>query len=133
GVLVNPDLSIKASGGFVLQLLPGIKDDEITEIEQMLNEIEPVSSMIDEGLTQEEILVKVLGEKDVTFLSTLDITFNCHCSLERVENTLVSLGHQELNSIIEEQGEAEVICHFCNEKYVVERTRLEQLLAHAKK
>lgn len=127
GVLVNPDHSIKASGGFVIQLLPGIKDEEITEIEQTLNNLPPVSTMIDEGLTPEEILMKVLGEEDVVFLSTLDIVFHCHCSIERVENALISLGRAELESLIEEQGEAEIVCHFCNEKYHVERPRLEEL------
>ncbi|RKD22778.1 Hsp33 family molecular chaperone [Ammoniphilus oxalaticus] len=129
GVLVNPDYSIKASGGFVIQLLPGMKEDEITEIEQLLSEVPPVSSMIDEGLTPEEIITKVLGEDDVEILSHLDISFNCHCSLQRVENTLVSLGRAELESIIKEQGEAEVVCHFCNERYVVDRPRLEQLVS----
>lgn len=129
GVLVNPDHSIRASGGFVIQLLPGIKDHEIAEIEKMLADIPPVSTMIDEGLTPEEILTKVLGENDVEFLSTLDIVFNCHCSIERVENALVSLGHEELDSLIKEQGEAEVVCHFCNEKYQVDRSRLEELLS----
>jgi len=133
GVLVNPDYSIKASGGFVIQLLPGIKDEEVTEIEQTLSNIPPVSSMIDEGLTPEEILIKVLGEDDVEFLSTLDVVFRCHCSIERVENALVSLGQEELESLIEEQGEAEVICHFCNEKYKVDRPRLEELLSVTKK
>lgn len=128
GVLVNPDYSIKASGGFVIQLLPGIEDHEISEIEQTLSNIPPVSSMIDEGLTPEEILIKVLGEDDVEFLSTLDIVFNCHCSIERVENALISLGREEMESIIKEQGEAEVVCHFCNEKYKVERSRLEELV-----
>lgn len=130
GVLVNPDNSIKAAGGFVIQLLPGIKDEEINEIEQKLSQIPPVSTMIDQGMTPEEILQTILGEQDVQFLSTLDIVFNCHCSEERVENALISLGTAEIESMIKEQGAAEVVCHFCNEKYHLDRSRLEKLLVN---
>lgn len=133
GVLVNPDNSIKAAGGFVIQLLPGLTEEDINDIEHKLSQIPPVSTMIDEGLTPEEILQRILGEEDVEYLGSLDIIFSCHCSEERIENALISLGHDELLSIIEEQGNAEMVCHFCNEKYHVDRPRLERLLDAVKK
>jgi len=132
GVLVNPDNSIKAAGGFIIQLLPGIKDEEIGEIERMLGQIAPVSTMIDEGLSPEEILQQVLGN-DLTILKEMDVTFSCHCSEERVENALISMGYDELKSLIDEQGMADVTCHFCNEKYELDKERLEGLLASIQK
>jgi len=132
GVLVNPDNSIKAAGGFIIQLLPGIKDEEIGEIERMLGQIAPVSTMIDEGLSPEEILQQVLGN-DLTILNEMDVTFSCHCSEERVENALISMGYDELKSLIDEQGMADVTCHFCNEKYELDKERLEGLLASIQK
>jgi molecular chaperone Hsp33 len=127
GVLVNEDYSIRAAGGFIIQLMPGIKDEEIDQIEKRLNQIKPVSTMIDQGLTPEEILVEILGKDDIQFLGTLDIIFSCHCSEERVENALITLGPEELQDMINE-GDAEITCHFCNEKYQIEQRTLERLL-----
>lgn len=133
GVLVNPDNSIKAAGGFIIQLLPGLSEKDIADLEKRLGEISPVSKMIDEGLSPEEILYEVLGKEDVEILGDLDIVFSCHCSTERMENALISLGQEELQNIIEEQGEAELTCHFCNEVYHVDKPNLERLLHMAKK
>ncbi|MEW9672699.1 Hsp33 family molecular chaperone HslO [Ammoniphilus sp. 3BR4] len=133
GVLVNPDNSIKAAGGFIIQLLPGLKEEEITQLEKRLAQIPPVSAMVDEGLSPEEILYAVLGKDDVEILDHLDIVFSCHCSIERMENALISLGEEELQSIIDEQGEAELTCHFCNEVYQVDKPDLERLMKMAKR
>lgn len=133
GVLVNPDNSIKAAGGFIIQLLPGLKEEEITQLEKRLAQIPPVSAMVDEGLSPEEILYAVLGKDDVEILDHLDIVFSCHCSIERMENALISLGEEELQSIIDEQGEAELTCHFCNEVYQADKPDLERLMKMAKR
>ncbi|RXT09023.1 Hsp33 family molecular chaperone HslO [Ammoniphilus sp. CFH 90114] len=133
GVLVNPDNSIKAAGGFIIQLLPGLSEADIAELEKKLSGIPPVSTMVDEGLTPEEILYAVLGKDDVEILADLDIVFSCHCSVERMENALISLGAEEIKSIIEEQGKAELTCHFCNEVYQVDQPELERLMKLAKK
>jgi molecular chaperone Hsp33 len=128
GVLVNEDNSIKAAGGFLLQMLPGVKEEDIAEIEQRLNKIEPVSTMIDKGLTPEEILELLLGKDSYEILKTLDIVFSCGCSEERIEDMIVSLGKDELKDMIEQQGEAEITCHFCNEVYHFDKERLSKLL-----
>lgn len=133
GVLVNPDNSIKAAGGFIIQLLPGLKEEEISELEKRLAQIPPVSSMVGEGLSPEEILYAVLGKDDVEILDYLDVVFSCHCSIERMENALISLGEEELQSIIDEQGEAELTCHFCNEVYQLDKPDLERLMKMAKR
>lgn len=126
GVLVDRDYSIKAAGGFVIQLLPGLSDEEIEEIEKQLSGLHSVTELLDQGLELETILRKIVP--DFVCLDTQEIHYRCQCSRKRVENTLISLGANEIRSIIEEQGEAEVQCHFCNERYHFNREQLESIL-----
>lgn len=127
GVLVNPgDRSVLAAGGFILQLLPATPDEVVEKIEARLGQLPQVSRMIGEGLTPEEILAKVLDEP--RYLSRTDIQFQCTCSQQKATQALVSLGREEMQSIINEQGEAEVHCHFCNERYHFEKSELEEIL-----
>jgi molecular chaperone Hsp33 len=130
GVLVDTDYSVKAAGGFIIQLLPGLNDQEITEIEEQLSQLPAISQLLDEELSLEEILRKVL--KDVNVMETMNAEFKCKCSLERVEQTLISLGKHELEQIIEEEGKAEVVCHFCNEKYQLHDHDLKALIEQVK-
>ncbi|WP_248929075.1 Hsp33 family molecular chaperone HslO [Paenibacillus hamazuiensis] len=126
GVLVDIDYSIKASGGFIIQLLPGCTDEQIAEIERQLSQIQSVTSMIDRGDTPEEILRRILP--DVQVMDRMDVAFRCKCSRERVEQTLISLGREELESILTDEGQAEVHCHFCNERYRFNSSELEELI-----
>ncbi|WP_274365922.1 Hsp33 family molecular chaperone HslO [Paenibacillus thermotolerans] len=127
GVLVETDNSVVAAGGFIIQLLPGLSDDEITEIERKLGAIPPVTSMLEKGATPESILEELAGPAGIASVEKMDVRFQCFCSRERVDQTLVSLGKDELRSIIEEEGRAEVVCHFCNEKYEFNKTELEEI------
>ncbi|GEN34550.1 MULTISPECIES: Hsp33 family molecular chaperone HslO [Aneurinibacillus] len=129
GVLVNPDNTVKASGGFIIQLMPNTPEDVIEKLEKTLASIRPVSTMIDEGMSPEEILYEILGA-DFTLLDKHEVVFSCHCSLDRVNRALISLGKEELDAMIEEQGEAEITCHFCNETYHLNREDLENLRAN---
>jgi len=132
GVLVNPDNSIQTAGGFIIQLMPGTDDSTITEIENRLQSIPPVSKMIQAGLTPEEILDQLLGEGNVKVLEKMPVSFQCQCSRERISNALISLGKAEIQDIIEEEGKAEAQCHFCNEQYQFSKEELEELVAEAK-
>ncbi|SFB22965.1 MULTISPECIES: Hsp33 family molecular chaperone HslO [unclassified Bacillus (in: firmicutes)] len=132
GVLVNPDNSILAAGGFIIQLMPGIKDETITIIEDRLKTIKPVSKMIQEGLTPEEILAAVLGEGQVKILETQPISFQCTCSKQRFADAIISLGEEEIQAMIDEDGKAEAHCHFCNEKYQYTKEELEELKQQTK-
>lgn len=127
GVLVNPDYSVRAAGGFILQLLPGLKDSEITFIEQKLAALPQVTTLIDQGAGPEEILHQLFDS--VQIYERSPIQFSCTCSQDRVEKTLISLGKDEIDALIDELGRAEVVCHFCNEKYILEKAELEQLRA----
>ncbi|HZH58541.1 MAG TPA: Hsp33 family molecular chaperone HslO [Metabacillus sp.] len=133
GVLVNPDNTILASGGFIIQLLPGTDEETITEIEKRLGAMEPISKLIQRGLTPEEILEEVLSEGNVKVLEKQPVAFKCQCSKERIENAIVSLGPDEIQAMIDEDGQAEAQCHFCNEVYLLTKEDLEELKIEASK
>ncbi|EGL19705.1 MULTISPECIES: Hsp33 family molecular chaperone HslO [Paenibacillus] len=126
GVLVDVDRTVKVSGGFIIQLLPGLTDDEITEIEKTLAQIPPITTLLDRGASLEEVLKEVLPSVEIMERSA--VSFQCKCSRERVEQTIISLGRDELQSLIDEDGRAEVVCHFCNEAYQFEREELQTML-----
>ncbi|MEH7335643.1 Hsp33 family molecular chaperone HslO [Neobacillus drentensis] len=132
GVLVNPDDSILAAGGFIFQLMPGIKDEIISKMEERLNTIEPVSKLIERGLTPEDILEELFGKENVKILETMPVGFQCSCSKKRFADAIVGLGAKEINDMIVEDGQAEAHCHFCNEKYLFTKEELEELKKEAK-
>ncbi|MDR4318935.1 chaperonin HslO [Niallia circulans] len=132
GVLVNPDNSILAAGGFIIQLMPGAKDETITKIEQRLSEIPPISKLIEKGLTPEELLEEICGKDNVKIIENMPISFTCTCSKERFSSAIISLGQAEIEDIINTDGQAEAECHFCNEKYLFTKDELETLLEEAK-
>ncbi|HWJ77297.1 MAG TPA: Hsp33 family molecular chaperone HslO [Niallia sp.] len=132
GVLVNPDNSILAAGGFILQLMPGVDDETITKIEKRLSEIPPISKLIEQGLTPEEILEELCGKDNVRIVEKMPISFTCTCSKDRFSNGIISLGKAEIEDMIETDGQAEAHCHFCNEKYLFSKEELEALLEEAR-
>lgn len=132
GVLVNPDNTILASGGFLIQVMPGADDDTITFIEERVSKVPPISKLIEKGLTPEEILYELLGKEDVKIIDKTPVQFECQCSREKLASALISLGQEEIQAIIDEDGQAEAHCHFCNEKYLFNKEDLEQLKEEAK-
>ncbi|MDF2904210.1 MAG: hslO [Bacillus sp. (in: firmicutes)] len=132
GVLVNPDNSILAAGGFIIQLMPDTQEETIEKIEQKLKEIPAVSSLIQRGLNPEELLEEILGKGNVHFLETVPVSFSCNCSKDRFASAIIGLGKAEIKDMIEEDGQAEVHCHFCNEKYLFSKQELEELGKEAK-
>jgi molecular chaperone Hsp33 len=125
GVLVNPDNTVKAAGGFIIQVMPGATDETISQLEERIATVEPISKLIDRGLTPEEILGEVLGADNVDILDRMDVLFNCNCSKERFGNAIIGLGEQQIQEMIEEDGKAEAHCHFCLETYVYPKEELE--------
>ena len=128
GVLIDTDISCRAAGGYMIQVMPEISDHEITIIENRISEIEPISSMIDKGLTPEEIMENLIGIFDMDVLGKTDLEYKCDCSREKIERVIISLGRKEIEDIIEDDGQAEVICHFCETKYQFEKDELTKLL-----
>ncbi|WP_209125619.1 Hsp33 family molecular chaperone HslO [Alkalihalobacillus sp. BA299] len=133
GVLVNPDHSILASGGFILQMMPGAGNEIIESIEKRIGEIPPISKLIEAGKTPEEILQESVGRENLKILDKMNVKFSCTCSKQRFENAIISLGTEEIQAMINEEGKAETRCHFCNETYLFSKEELEGLLAEANK
>lgn len=132
GILVNPDLSIKAAGGYIIQPLPGAKEYILDGIERKITELPSISTLIEQGNTPEEILQMILGEYDVKINASTDIKFECDCSRERLEGVVLGLGREEIQGIIDEDEQAELVCHYCNTKYHFQREELQTLLDKAK-
>lgn len=128
GVLVNKDRTVLAAGGYIIQLLPGILDEDISKIENALAKVEPVSTLIAKGLSPEEIMNEILGDFDMQVLDKVDLKFQCDCSREKIENVIISLGKKEIGDIIEEDGKAEVVCQYCNKKYLFNKEDLNKIL-----
>ncbi len=117
GVLVNGDRSVACAGGFIIQLLPGADDKTIDKIEENLQTLKPVTTMLAQNMTIKDIVESALKGFEVEVLYTQDIAYKCDCSRERVAKALITLGADELNQMAEEMPEIELSCHFCNKKY----------------
>ncbi len=128
GVLVNSDNSILAAGGFIIQLMPGTDDETITIIEEHLANMQPISKLIEKGLTPEELLYEILGKENVKILNDMPVSFQCNCSKERFASAIISLGEEEIRDMIHEDGGAEAHCHFCMEKYQYSIDELESFI-----
>ncbi len=133
GVLVGTDNRAIAAGGFMLQLMPEADEALAAALEEKMKTIPPVTKMITDGMTAENILFAVTDGFDMLMDNHI-ITpeYRCKCSKERMERALISIGKEELESIIKEQGEAELSCQFCDNKYRFTKAELEKLLKEAK-
>ena len=128
GVLVAPDLTVAASGGYLLQLLPGADDDTISRLEAAMPNVPAVSSMVNEGLTGRQILDKALSGFEYEVMEEREVVYRCDCSRERVEKVLISLGADELEKLASEQETTTVECHFCEKKYDFSSEQIRLLL-----
>jgi len=126
GVLVEVDNSVIVSGGFIVQLLPGHSEEDIRFVEEHLSGLESVTQLLLEGLNAKGLLQRI-----APFVETLEernVQFACSCSKIRLKSVLKTLGDLEIQSMILEQGQAEIICHFCNQQYLFSKLELESLI-----
>lgn len=128
GVLVDRDYSIQCSGGFIIQVLPDCDEKSLTKLENSIRDLMSVTEMLSQGMNGEEMIKYVMLGFDVEILEQSEIGYVCTCSRERMEKALISLGRKELEAIIEEQGQAEITCHFCNSSYRFDASELGILL-----
>ena len=128
GVLVNPDFHCIGAGGFILQPLPEATDACLDKLEANLQRINSVSHMVGHGYDARGIIAEVLQGFDINYLTTTDLAFRCHCSKHHISRAFASLAPADLQSLIDD-GHAEVVCKFCNEKYQFSRAELEQIRA----
>lgn len=130
GVLVNPDLSVKNAGGFIIQLLPTASDDTIDKVEEDIKDIPPVTAMLSDGLTPEEICRKVLPNFELEVLDESAPEYKCNCSRERVVRALISTGVDELNELAKDEN-TEVKCQFCTKAYNFSSEDIKEIIKRA--
>ncbi len=126
GVLVNTDQSVLASGGYILQLMPNCEEHTIQTLEGIIANIPPISSLIEAGKTPEDI-THLLANGTEQILEKKPISYVCHCSKDKFSRSLATLDDQSLHEMIEEDGGAEIICHFCHKKYHYSRDELIEI------
>lgn len=128
GVLVNPDLTVKVAGGYIIQLLPAAEEATIEKLENSIKEMKAVTTMLNSGMGLEDIIRTALKSFEVEVLYTQEVEYKCNCSRERVTNAIISLGREELTKIAEELPELEVNCHFCDKTYKFDKKEIENFL-----
>ena len=130
GVLVDTDGSVITAGGFILQLMPGVTDEEAAQLEKTIASIPPITTMLSEGMSCEDIIFSVTEGFDLLVYHGETVTpkYECDCSRERVERALISMGSKELSDLIAEQGRAELTCQFCDVVYEFTSNDLQNLL-----
>ena len=130
GVLVGTDQSVTSAGGYLIQLLPGASEEIIEKIEAGVRRVGSVSAALEGGLDGEGLLRAVLSDFELEILEKHPVEYRCYCSRERVSRALISMGREELSSLIEEQGQAELTCQFCDKVYHYSMEELEEQLAN---
>ena len=127
GVLMEKNNTVKQAGGLIIQLMPFTSEEVIAKLEDKLTHMSPITTLLEEGQTPEQILETILGELGLEITDTMPVRFCCNCSKERVEKVLLSLGRKELQDLIDEGQDVELNCHFCNTNYVFTVEELSKL------
>ncbi|WP_418715085.1 Hsp33 family molecular chaperone HslO [Blautia hydrogenotrophica] len=128
GVLMGRENTVRQAGGFIVQLMPFAEEAVISQLEDNLKGITSVTGLLDEGNTPEQLLERLLGNLNLELSDTLPVRFCCNCSKTRVEKALISIGRQELKSMIQEGKPVELNCHFCNTNYQFSIEELKDIL-----
>jgi molecular chaperone Hsp33 len=133
GVLMEHDNTVKQAGGFIIQLMPFAEEEIVNQLEANLAEITSVTSLLDDGLTPEKILEKILGDfKDLEIMDKIPTQFHCNCSRERIEKVIISIGKKDIQEMIDDGEDIEVNCHFCNTHYKFNVDELKQIIKKSK-
>ena len=127
GVLMNKDNTVKAAGGFILQLMPFAPEELIDKVEKRIGELKSVTALIENGETPEQLLSAVLGDIDFEVTDTLPVEFRCDCSKERILKSLATLGKKDLDELIHSGEGIEVKCQFCNTAYTFSPEDLKEI------
>lgn len=131
GVLVDVDYSIKAAGGFIIQLMPDATEEQISKLEENLKGLPSVTSILNEYHDAEKLIEILMKDIDFKILEKREITYKCNCSREKVEDAIVSVGPKEIEEILREDKRAEVSCYFCDKVYNFDESDLERMLKKA--
>lgn len=128
GVLVDRDQSVKAAGGYLIQLMPGAAEDTIAKVEGGIMAAGAVSAILEKNDDPEAMLRTVMSNFDLKILETCPVEYRCYCSRERVERALISLGRTELEQMLSEQGGCQLTCQFCDAVYEFTAEDIQRLL-----
>ncbi len=128
GVLVGTDRSVAQAGGYLIQLLPGATDEEIDRVEAGVARLGAVTAALERGLDGEGLLREALDGFQLRVLERAPVEYRCYCSRARMEQALISLGAKDLRALIQEQGQADLTCQFCDNSYHFTKEELEALL-----
>ena len=128
GVLMNRDNTVRQAGGWIIQLMPFAEESVISALEENLKEITSVTALLDEGMSPEDLLQRLLGNLGVEMNDTLPVEFYCNCDKARVEKALISIGKQEIKQMIADGKPVELNCHFCNTSYQFGVDELKEIL-----
>ena len=131
GVLMSRENEVEQAGGFLLQLMPFAEEETISALETKLAELSSITSMLNRGMTPEDILQELLGDLGVTIHEQIETEFFCNCDKKRVEKALISIGKKEIEEMIAEEKPIEVNCHFCGKQYPFDVEELKSLLKQA--
>ena len=146
GVKVDTDCSVMAAGGMIIQMLPDAEEGAVDALEEMLTDLPPITTLVEEaakaaeGQGEEKMLSymmeRIFGQMPEAYrvdgLEFRDLRWECDCSEERLEQVLMTIGEKDLTDIIEEDGQAELVCQFCCKKYHFDKAHLERILASVK-
>lgn len=132
GVLMNKNNTVRQAGGFLIQLMPGYSDELVDQLEQKVLGTSSVTSLLDQGMTPEDMLAHFLGDMHLEILDRKPLSFHCGCSKEHVAKVLLSLGEKELKEMISEGKPVTLTCHFCGNAYTYSVQEMQMLLDAAK-
>lgn len=132
GVLMEKDNTVKQAGGFILQLMPFADEDVIGHLEKNIQKLPSITTMLEEGNRPEDIIKRVMEGMDVEIMDRIPTMFECSCSKERVEKAIISIGAEEIQSMIDDGESIEVNCHFCNSHYIFSVEDLKRILLMSK-
>ena len=125
GVLVDTDRTIRAAGGFIVQLLPGAPDELIDRLEENVTMMDQLTTILDED-GPEAVIDQVLRGLEPAILDREAVEYRCYCSRERVAAALKSIGAKALLEMAEAEEPAEIECRFCGEKYRFDQSELRR-------
>ncbi len=129
GVLMNRENTVRQAGGFILQLMPDVDEETIGRLERRIGEIDSVTSMLNSGMSPEQILSYVLEGFDLEVLDRMPVAFSCDCSRKKIANAIISLGEEDLRSLIADREPVEARCDYCNTAYLFQPEEIEEILA----
>lgn len=132
GVLMNKENTVRQAGGFIIQLMPFAEEEVIQKLEERIAALPSITSLLEAENTPESILTLILGDMGLTLHDTMETSFYCNCTKERVEKAIVSIGKKEIQEMIDENETIEVNCHFCSSKYHFSVDDLKEIIKRSK-